>query len=98
MRSLYPVYSSPEWNQVNKKSQQKLRQVKDNGEFWMPWSSWWEIFTDMTICSYSPDYDSDGITDGLGECWFFIFSRSHSAEVTLFDLNESAIGPQYNYL
>ena len=59
--------SSSEWYTVSAVQRSQLREIEDNGEFWMPWSEYWKIFTDLTVCSITPDYDSDGISDGLGK-------------------------------
>ena len=64
-------HSSSEWYTVSAVQRSQLREIEDNGEFWMPWSEYWKIFTDLTVCSITPDYDSDGISDGLGK-WLYL--------------------------
>ena len=59
--------SPSEWYTVSAVQRSQLREIEDNGEFWMPWSKFWRIFTDLTVCSITPDYDADGISDGLGK-------------------------------
>ena len=51
---------------MNESQRVQLREIEDNGEFWMSWTEFWKIFTDLTVCSITPDYDSDGLDDGLG--------------------------------
>ena len=52
---------------MNESQRVQLREIEDNGEFWMSWTEFWKIFTDLTVCSITPDYDSDGLDDGLGK-------------------------------
>lgn len=54
---------------VPAKARTMLRDEKDNGEFWMPWDDFYTYFSSVNICHYTPDYDLDGITDGLGTCF-----------------------------
>lgn len=60
------MLSSEEWLAINEMMRGSLQSLRDDGEFWMSWTEYLNVFTDMTICSFSPDYDSDGLSDGLG--------------------------------
>lgn len=58
---------SSEWYTISSDLRSELRRIEDDGEFWMPWSELWKIFTDITVCSYTPDFDGDGFSDRLSE-------------------------------
>lgn len=64
--------SSNDWFTIDGAARAELRKIEDDGEFWMPWTEFWKIFTDITICSYTPDFDGDGLSDGLSTIYFLL--------------------------
>lgn len=64
--ALFIGYRSLEWAKVSPETKQMLHEGQLEGDFWMPWDEFYTYFCNVTIGQYTPDYDSDGIPEGLG--------------------------------
>ena len=58
---------SPEWSRLAEPTRGKLlADIERDGEFWMDIKDYYKCIRDTHICSFTPDFDKDGTTDGLG--------------------------------
>ncbi|KAJ1157918.1 hypothetical protein NDU88_010615 [Pleurodeles waltl] len=48
--------NSPEWSKARPAEQKKLLEIKDNGEFWMPWEHFKQEFSNLYISNCTPDF------------------------------------------
>ena len=61
---------SAEWGAVPEDVKDRLQvEGKEDGEFWMELNDYFDYFRDTHVCNFTPDFDKDGTTDGLGELW-----------------------------
>lgn len=56
---------SEEWSTIPAGAVQRVN--IDDGEFWISLPDFLTYFSQTTICSLTPDFDSDGCSDSLGE-------------------------------
>jgi len=58
-----------EWQAVSAAHRRQLDVRFDpDGEFWMSLDDYVRYFQTTSICSLAPDFDRDGLDDGLSEC------------------------------
>jgi len=56
--------SSYTWHYVSDEIKRDLYANRNNGEWWMSYDDVVRQFSDVTICSVGPDFDSDGAPTG----------------------------------
>jgi len=60
--------NAPEWKSVNEADRRHLDvQFSPDGEFWMPLDDYIKYFHTTSVCSLAPDFDRDGLDDGLSQ-------------------------------
>ncbi|KAM4693044.1 calpain-1 catalytic subunit-like [Discoglossus pictus] len=47
--------NSPEWNELDPSEKNKLQLKMEDGEFWMPFTEFERLFTNLEICNLTPD-------------------------------------------
>nr|CAB3227594.1 calpain-A-like [Phallusia mammillata] len=52
------------WDFVSEDVKRSMHVDKDNGQWWMTFDDLSHFFTDLTICTVGPDFDSDGAPTG----------------------------------
>ncbi|XP_018423573.1 PREDICTED: calpain-13-like [Nanorana parkeri] len=47
---------SPTWTELREEDRQRLRRVRDDGEFWMSWEDFSLEFSIIILCNHTPDF------------------------------------------
>ena len=59
---------APEWRSVDEADRRQLDvQFGPDGEFWMRLDDYIRHFHTTSVCSLAPDFDRDGLDDGLSQ-------------------------------
>ena len=60
--------NAPEWKTVDEAGRRQLDvQFGPDGEFWMRLDDYINYFHTTSVCSLAPDFDRDGLDDGLSQ-------------------------------
>ena len=60
--------NAPEWKTVDEVDRSELDvQFGPDGEFWMRLDDYVKYFHTTSVCSLAPDFDRDGLDDGLSQ-------------------------------
>ena len=73
---------SDEWKLVSAEIRREMDiQFEPDGEFWMSLDDYCQYFSTTNICSLSPDFDKDGLDDGLCKKYCLLYVRFHCFKI-----------------